>query len=391
MRPKDLVRTLLAVVVLGTAAAYAKTITVQPGDSLWVLARSHDTDVATLKSLNNLTSDALRPGQVLTVPGEDEATVEAVKLVVVQAGDTLYDIALANGVSVEDLIAFNELDGTLIRPGQELRLVVGDKVPEPLVVKISVGDSLWVISRRYDTTVAAIATANGISETSTLRVGDRLTIPGQYAASDIDVGGPVPMSIIVGPGDTLWTLAQRYDSTVAALKSANSLKGDSLFVGQHLRILPGADIGSSRAMVEPVVARSAEADGGALSWPLVGVITSRYGYRQLRVSGSNFHTGLDIDGHTGDPIRAARSGTVTLAGWHGGYGNLVVVTNGNIEYYYGHASKLKVTVGDHVQVGDLLALVGSTGNSTGSHLHFEIRIDGKTVDPLAYLDTQASR
>ncbi|HRQ10587.1 MAG: LysM peptidoglycan-binding domain-containing protein [Trueperaceae bacterium] len=391
MHSRGLVRTLLAVVVLGTAAAYAKTITVQAGDSLWALARQYETDVATLKSMNGLSTDSIKPGQVLSVPGDDEVAAEAVKVVVVQAGDTLYDIALANGVSVEDLIAFNELDGTLIRPGQELRLVAGDKVPEPLVVKVGVGDSLWVISRRYDTTVAAIASANGISETGTLRVGTRLTIPGQYAASDIDVGGPVPMTIVVGPGDTLWQLARRYDSSVAALKSANSLKGDALFVGQQLRILPGADVGSSRAMVEPTVSASPGLEGGALLWPLVGTITSRYGYRQLRVSGSNFHTGLDIDGHTGDPIRAARGGTVTLAGWHGGYGNLVIVTTGNIEYYYGHASKIDVAVGDQVAAGDIIARVGNTGNSTGSHLHFEIRIDGKTVDPLAYLDTHASR
>lgn len=388
MRPRGFVRSLLAVVVLWTAAASAKTITVQPGDSLWAIAVRYDTDVATIKTLNSLTSDSLKPGQTLTVPGDEAAATEAVTVVVVRAGDTLYDIALANNISVEDLIAFNQLDGTLIHPGQELQLVVGDNVPEPLVVKVNVGDSLWVLARRYDTTVAAIAAANNIAESATLRVGAQLNIPGQYAASDTDLGGPVPMTIVVGKGDTLWGLAQRYDSSVAALRSANSLKSDALNVGQQLRILPGADIAPTRAVVQAPLASN---DDGVLLWPIIGAITSRYGYRQLRVSGTNFHSGLDIDGDTGDRIHAARAGTVTFAGWHGGYGNLVIVTNGNTEYYYGHASSLDVTEGQVVAAGDLLARVGSTGNSTGSHLHFEIRVDGNSVDPLPYLETHAAR
>ncbi|HNQ99670.1 MAG TPA: LysM peptidoglycan-binding domain-containing protein, partial [Trueperaceae bacterium] len=118
MRSSSLFRSVLAVVVLGTAAASAKTITVQPGDSLWALARRFDTTVAELRELNGLSSDALRPGQVLTVPGDEEEAAAPATVVVVRAGDTLYDIALANNVSVADLIAFNDLDGTLIHPGQ---------------------------------------------------------------------------------------------------------------------------------------------------------------------------------------------------------------------------------------------------------------------------------
>ncbi len=377
-------------VVLGTAAASAKTVTVQPGDSLWALARRYDTTVADLLQLNGLASDAIRPGQVLIVPGEDEVAAAPATTVVVRAGDTLYDIALANDLSVADLIAFNDLDGTLIHPGQELRLAAGDQAPEPLTVTVAAGDSLWALARRYDTTVTAIASANGLAEGATLRVGARLSMPGQYAsASETDVGGPVPMQIVVGPGETLWSIAQRYDSTIAALKSANSLKGDTLYVGQLLRILPGPDIEPTKAVLAAPATPATSDD--ALMWPLIGSITSRFGYRQLRVSGSNFHTGIDIDGETGDPIRAAHAGTVTLSGWHGGYGNLVIVTNGNTEYYYGHASALKVEVGDQVAVGDVLALVGSTGNSTGSHLHFEIRVDGQMIDPLPRLDTYAGR
>lgn len=103
------------------------------------------------------------------------------------------------------------------------------------------------------------------------------------------------------------------------------------------------------------------------------------------------HYGIDIDGDTGDPIVSATGGVVTYSGWMGGYGNLVVVTDGNTEYYYAHASQRYVAEGERVGPGQTIAAVGSTGNSTGSHLHFEIRVDGSPVDPLPLLDLHASR
>ena len=103
-----------------------------------------------------------------------------------------------------------------------------------------------------------------------------------------------------------------------------------------------------------------------------------------------YHYGLDIDGITGDPITAAMPGVVTYSGWQGGYGYLTVVEADGVEYYYGHASELLAYVGQQVAAGDVIARVGSTGRSTGSHLHFEIRIDGQAVDPLPYLERTAS-
>ena len=371
------------------AGAFAKTITVQQGESLWGLAQKHGTDVETLRQLNGLTSDLLKVGQTLILPGDDADASAEPLTVTVRPGDTLYEIALRHGVTVESLIAYNDLDGTLIHPGQELVLAPGETAPEPLEVVLGVGDSLWVLSRRYDASIEEIAVANGIDRDATLRVGDRLVIPGRYAASDVDVGGPAPVEVVVAANDTLWGIALRYDSNVSAIMSANSLTSDRLHVGQRLRIVPGAEVKATRAAVPtPILS---DAAGAPMVWPLVGVITSRFGYRQLRVSGSNFHTGLDIDGDTGDPIVAAVAGTVTHSGWRGGYGYLVIVTNGNTDYYYAHASALLVDEGTEVQVGQLLARVGSTGNSTGPHLHFEVRVDGDPVDPLPILETTAVR
>ena len=118
--------------------------------------------------------------------------------------------------------------------------------------------------------------------------------------------------------------------------------------------------------------------------PISGVITSRYGVSsRLRKS---THTGLDIAASTGTPIKVIADGTVTCASYQGSYGKLVKVDHGNgLETWYGHTSKMYVSVGQKVTAGDVIALVGSTGNSTGPHLHLEIRINGEHVNPQNYL------
>lgn len=118
--------------------------------------------------------------------------------------------------------------------------------------------------------------------------------------------------------------------------------------------------------------------------PVSGTISSRYGVSS-RIRKSN-HTGLDIATPTGTPIKVVASGTVTAASYSGAYGNLVKVEHGNgLETWYAHTSKMYVKVGQKVEAGEVIAAVGSTGNSTGSHLHLEIRIDGEHVNPQDYL------
>ena len=119
--------------------------------------------------------------------------------------------------------------------------------------------------------------------------------------------------------------------------------------------------------------------------PVSGRISSRYGANEsIR---NHTHKGLDIAASNGTPIVAAADGVVTYASYNsGGYGNLVKISHGNgVETYYGHCSKLYVKVGQTVQAGDSIAAVGSTGNSTGNHLHFEIRLNGTQVNPQNYL------
>ena len=124
--------------------------------------------------------------------------------------------------------------------------------------------------------------------------------------------------------------------------------------------------------------------GISLAKPVSGIISSRFGVRS-RIR-SSAHTGLDIATSTGTPVLAAASGTVTFSGRKGSYGNLLVITHSNgVQTYYGHCSKLYVSAGTTVTQGQTVAAVGSTGNSTGPHLHFEIRVNGVAYNPQNYL------
>ena len=131
--------------------------------------------------------------------------------------------------------------------------------------------------------------------------------------------------------------------------------------------------------------------GGEMLWPVAAsgtVITSQFGIREHPIQGVvKQHTGLDIGGaDTGTPVVAAADGVVSYAGWLGGYGNCVMINHGNgVVTLYGHGSKVVASVGQEVKQGDTILEVGSTGNSTGPHLHFEVRINGQYVNPLNYV------
>ncbi len=176
-------------------------------------------------------------------------------------------------------------------------------------------------------------------------------------------------------------------ATVRSLK-ASALAGARSTREEYLR-----EVDALAAESAALAARIQEAQRGAGStgsgqpsaagfiWPCDGVVVSGFGMRWGRM-----HEGIDIGCSFGTPNRAAASGTVIYAGWLGGYGNLVVVDHGNgLSTAYAHASTIVVAVGQSVSQGETVSLVGSTGNSSGPHLHFEVRVNGSAVDPLGYL------
>jgi murein DD-endopeptidase MepM/ murein hydrolase activator NlpD len=128
-------------------------------------------------------------------------------------------------------------------------------------------------------------------------------------------------------------------------------------------------------------------DSRPRGWPVHGWITSPYGKRVDPVSGrAGFHTGVDIANDTGTPVHCTADGRVAFAGWEGGYGKLVIVSHGNgFQTFYGHLSEIKTSAGAEVQLGDVVGLMGATGNTTGPHVHYEIRLYGAPVNPIKYM------
>ncbi|MDY3957678.1 MAG: M23 family metallopeptidase [Allisonella histaminiformans] len=125
-------------------------------------------------------------------------------------------------------------------------------------------------------------------------------------------------------------------------------------------------------------------------WPVSGVVSSHFGFRVSPGGiGSTYHEGLDIASSYGNPVHATANGRITQAGWVNGYGYLVEIDHGNgIKTRYGHNSAILVSVGDQVVQGQTISLIGSTGNSTGPHCHYEVRVNGEAVDPTLFLSNR---
>ncbi len=241
--------------------------------------------------------------------------------------------------------------------------------PSPRVVAhtIQAGDTLWDLAQAYGISVGTLLGVNDGLDPARLQVGQTIRI--------LTVDGVLHR---VEAGDTLVGLAGKYRVDVELIVSANSLTDrDHLEVGREL-IIPGAT---------PVIAHKVKVGGrvvtiyGRFLWPASGPVTSRFGPRW-----GEFHHGVDIGAPYGAPIRASRSGQVVFAGWRGGYGYTVILNHGDgVATLYGHASRLLVKQGQWVEAGQIIARVGSTGYSTGPHLHFEILVSGTAVDPYPIL------
>ncbi len=176
------------------------------------------------------------------------------------------------------------------------------------------------------------------------------------------------------------------ESEVAALGSRLDTLDDDIatFEGE----LAGLEREQER--LEALIAQEASNDGAApsiLVRPVPGPVTSSFGPRLHPILGTTrMHTGVDLRAAWGDPVGAAAAGRVIFAGAYGGYGNAVIIDHsGGMSTLYAHLSSITVTYGEIVSAGQTIGLVGSTGLSTGPHLHFEVRIDGKPVDPVPYL------
>ncbi len=259
----------------------------------------------------------------------------------------------------------------------------GENIPaqrsEIIEYTVQNGDTVTAIARRFGLTINTILWSNNLTAYSLIRPGNTLTI--------------LPYSGVmytVKAGDTVSRIAKQYGITEDRISSANDLSA-GLKAGNKI-MLPGAQkiataiartsgSASGLAVISNLIKQpSAAASGDKMIWPTVGHrLTQYFSWR---------HPGVDIGNKVGTPIYAAADGVVIIArgGWNGGYGNTIVIDHGGgKKTRYGHASKLFVKVGDRVEKGENIAAMGSTGRSTGSHLHFEVLINGVRYNPLNYV------
>jgi murein DD-endopeptidase MepM/ murein hydrolase activator NlpD len=200
------------------------------------------------------------------------------------------------------------------------------------------------------------------------------------------------VSVISARTEEARTVRDHLASSRDTLASARVLKQSALANARETReeYLEEVEALAAQSAALAAAIQNAQATAGSTGtgvsdagfiWPVNGAVVSGFGMRWGRL-----HEGIDITAPTGTPIWAAAAGTVIHAGWLGGYGNLVVIDHGNgLATAYAHASVIVVAVGQEVAQGETVALVGSTGNSSGPHLHFEVRVNGIAVDPLLYL------
>ncbi|MGC9489752.1 MAG: LysM peptidoglycan-binding domain-containing protein [Thermovirgaceae bacterium] len=314
----------------------------------------------------------------------------------VKAGDTLIGIGEYFSLPAEVIAKANALENPhFLMEGQELLIPLTKEDAEAVLAEVKArekrekivpvktleigqytvreGDSLWSIANSFNLDINTLFGCNDMKNPNYLRVGTTLRIPNQDG-----------VFYKVEKGDTLAEIASKFGVTVGAIQEVNGFSGTNIAVGKEL-FLPGAK------PVTSVYSFTGGSSGSSVSagfrWPLSGRITSGYGWRRHPFTNRrDFHTGIDIKGPTGRIIRASKAGRVVYSGWMGGYGRVVVIDHGkDYSTLYAHCSSLLVRKGQRVSAGQAIAKVGSTGRSTGPHLHFEVRYKNKSMNPLKVL------
>ncbi len=238
------------------------------------------------------------------------------------------------------------------------------------------GDNLSMIAQKFGVSIESVKWANPSIDWKKVKPGVSVSMP--------PVTGVVYK---VKPGDTVYSIAKKFQTDAQGIVDfpMNTFSDDETFAlvaGQTLIVPDG--IMPNEAVTSPSIARILTPDAGSVTasgsfvWPAFGRITQPYRW---------YHPGIDIANHDGGAILAADSGTVVVSGWtNTGYGNHVIIDHGNgYQTLYGHLSSIAVVTGQRIGRGSVLGQMGSTGRSTGTHLHFEIRSGGGNVDPLGYL------
>jgi murein DD-endopeptidase MepM/ murein hydrolase activator NlpD len=232
-----------------------------------------------------------------------------------------------------------------------------DKIKKHTVTK---GETLWVIAQKHDINIDTLIGANNISDMNKIKPGEKISI--------LPVKG---ILYKIGPGESLSSIANKFNIRVQKIANSNQIKNPNKVKPGRLLILPGAKPEFSyrdrleRLFVKPVNSR----------------ISSYYGKRWGRM-----HEGIDYAVNVGTKLKAAGAGKVVYSGWAQGYGKTIIIEHQKgLRTLYAHNSKLIAHSGEWVRRGEIISNSGNTGNSTGPHLHFEVQVNGRPVNPLNYL------
>jgi len=379
---------------------------VQPGDMLTSIARRYDTTWMALVQINGLlTPSALYAGQVIAVPdvggGSGEAgpfaegSLDGQVLHVVRPGETLLDVSLQYGLSPWTLAAGSRIDSpALVFPGQELA-VPGDgagELPEPFTgttiqpLPVAQGSVLAIVVHTL-TPVDLQGTLLGQEVQFAEEGGDYYAFVGIYALAE---PGMYELELTAVDGD-----ARQTGLTTGIIVEAGGYGYERIALPESTSALLAPElVAAERERLEEVrylftVERRLTVP---FQRPCGGTISSYFGSRRAYNSGpyTSYHGGVDFRGPEGTPVYAASDGVVTLAERLTVRGNAVVVDHGGgVSTGYWHLSAIAVQVGDAVEQGDLIGRVGSTGLSTGAHLHWEVWVGGTSVNGLEWMDESA--
>ncbi|NLB84248.1 MAG: LysM peptidoglycan-binding domain-containing M23 family metallopeptidase [Synergistaceae bacterium] len=328
---------------------------------------------------------------------------------VVKAGETMSTIAVANGVSIDNIVKANDLKNPnrlaekqiLLIPNnsdavdatleavlmRKARIVAAQEKVSPVKVTayiIAAGDSLWSVANSQNLEIDTLYGCNNLKNPDLLRPGVTLRIPDQDG-----------VFYKVAKGDTLDKIAKSYGIPVDRIRKGNAPETTETLIAGNEIFLPGArpeasdnssggrgSSGSGKNSSAP-----AKSYTRSYRWPVVGKINSPFGWRRHPVTRRrDFHTGVDIKSPRGRAIKASKNGRVEYSGWMGGYGKVVVIRHGDgYSTLYAHCNSISVRKGQSVSQGQNIATVGTTGRTTGPHLHFEIRNGKSPVNPLRLL------
>ncbi|TDP90648.1 murein DD-endopeptidase MepM/ murein hydrolase activator NlpD [Halanaerobium saccharolyticum] len=366
-----------------------------------IFGRTTEVAVKEFQESNNLQIDGIVGGRTLELLKKMISEKVSYELYVVDNGDTLSGIAGSRDVTVEEIMEFNNMSSSKLKPGQDLKIprdkiITAESETEAkntekkseakraqIYYTVRRGDTLSTIAARRNLPVEEIMDANNLNS-DFIKEGQELVLPivdfeksdssKSEAKAKRNESSSEQIVHKVQRGDALSTIARMYGTDIDTIRQNNNLNGDRIFAGDEL-IITDYERGPFSL------------SRNSLIWPVSGRITSNFGWRTHPIKKTRlFHNGLDIAVPSGTRVKAAAGGKVVHSGWMNGFGYTVIIDHGRgIETLYAHNSKVSVAKGSMVNKGQVVALSGNTGLSTGPHLHFGVLQNEKPLNPKNYL------